>query len=240
MACAATCILTACSDGKSNSGANSTEYEIKAAYAKKHNVPADTVYFTSYGEYNGAHAIMITAEGFTAGDAITYETVGGIILTYPTTHKMDVYYEGKFCSLPTAYETGLLTDSDLIEIAKKYGGRYLDEQKVAEIIAVYRAANEVGDGEEVVVSSVYGEVNGYYAVSVGVKGTAPYLDKVEEITVDGEDRHIVDRIVYEDNFGIDLYKDGWLYTLKYAAENKLISIDEYRSLCERNGFYFVD
>ena len=105
----ATCFLTACS----------TDYKIKSAFAKATNVNVNTVFYTSYGEYNGAHAIMISADGLAYGCAITYDVVGGVTITYPDTHTMDVYYEGKFYSLSQAYENGLLTDSDLIEIAKK-------------------------------------------------------------------------------------------------------------------------
>lgn len=222
----------------------SSENEIKSAYAAKYNVPVDTVYLSGYGEYNGAHAVMIFSHEFGANTAETYDALGGVILTYPTTQKMEVYYKGEFCSLPEAYENGLLTNSDLTEIAKKYGGQYLGEQKEAEIIAAYRTANAVGNGDEVVISAYYGEVNEYEAISVGVKGTAPYLDKVEEIKSDGElfgkERHSVDKVVFKNNFGISLYKDGGVYTLKYAVENKLISVEEFFHLSGHHSFGFVD
>ena len=132
----------------------------------------------------------------------------------------------------------------MTEIAKKYGGQYLGEQKEAEIIAAYRTANAVGNGDEVVISAYYGEVNEYEAISVGVKGTAPYLDKVEEIKSDGElfgkERHSVDKVVFKNNFGISLYKDGGVYTLKYAVENKLISVEEFFHLSGHHSFGFVD
>ena len=98
--------------------------EIKSAFAQMHNISADTVYFFSYGEYNGAYPIMITAEEFGYAAVITYDVVGEVTLTYPSSQKMDVYYKGEFYSLPQAYDKGLLTDSDLIEIAKRYGGHY--------------------------------------------------------------------------------------------------------------------
>ncbi|MDE7257206.1 MAG: hypothetical protein K2N50_04540 [Clostridia bacterium] len=222
----------------------SAENEIKSAFAQKYDVDVDTVFLSSYGEYNGAHAVMITAEGFGYATAITYDTVGGIILTYPDSCKMVVYYNGKFCSLPAAYEKGLLTNADLIEIAKKYGGYYLTEQEEAEIIAAYResSADEIANGAEVVITSFYGEVGGYYALAVGVEGTAPYLDKIVEITVDGElfgkEYHTVEKIEYINDFGISLYKDGSLYTLKYAVENNLISVDDFIELSQHNSFYF--
>lgn len=246
LACAAVCVFPACSDKKGTTDGNTEtalETEIKSAFAAKHKISPATVHFSSYGEYNGAHAVMITADGFGAGDAITYDTVGGIILTYPTTHKMDVYYNGEFCPLSKAYETGLLTNPDLIEIAKKYGGQYLTEKQEAEIAASYRAANAVGDDAEVIISSYYGQSGGYLALSVGVKGTAPYLDKVDEITADGElfgnEYHTVDKIMYYNKLGISLYRDGSLCTLKHAVENKLITVAEFHGLCGRNSYYFV-
>ncbi len=218
-----------------------TSDEIKSAFAKMHNISADTVWFSGYGEYNGAYPVMISAANLLYATVITYDNVGGVFLSYPSSQKMDVYYDGKFYLLPAAYEKGLLTNSDLIEIAKRYGGYYLTPQEEADIIAAYR---QNADGEQVIISSFYGEANGYYALSVGVKDTAPYLNVTEEITVDGElfgkEYHAVNKIVYVNDFGISLYKDGSLYTLKYAMENKLISIDDFHGICERNGFYFVD
>lgn len=215
-----------------------TGEEIKSAFAKMHNVSSDTVWFSSYGEYNGAYPVMISAENFGYAAAITYDVVGEIILTYSSSHKMDVYYDGKFYTLPAAYNNGLLTNSDLIEIAKRYGGYYLNAQEEADIIAAYGKSSA-----EVVISSFYGEIGGYYALSVGVKDTVPYLKITEEITVDGElfgkEYHAVDKIQYVDYFGISLYKDGSLYTLKYAVENKLIGVQDFHRLNELNGFYFV-
>ena len=256
--CAIACCLFGCSDGKDNSDKNANtpppvtdeqlteeEREIKSAFAAKHNVPFDTVHYTSYGEYNGAHALMITADDIGYGAVITYDIVGGITLTYSDSHTMDVYYEGEFYSLSVAYETGLLTKDDLIEIAKRFGGYYLTEQEEAGIIAAYRENNAdvITDDAEVIISSHYGSVGGYCAVSVGVKGTIPYLGKTEEITADGElfgeEYHAVVKIRYVNNFGISLYKEGSLCTLKYAVENKLISLDDFIELSERNTFYFV-
>lgn len=262
LACAAACFMTACSPASDNSGNNENktpavttpsvtdkpltenEIEIKSAFAAKHNVSTDTVHYSSYGEYNGAHAIMITADSIGYGAAITYDVIGGIALTYPDGHTMDVYYNGEFCSLTAAYETGLLTRDDLIEIAKRYGGYYLTEQEEADIIAAYRENNAdvIADDAEVIITSHYGSVGGYCAVSVGVKGTDPYFGKTEEITADGElfgkEYHAVEKIKYINNFGISLYKDGSLYTLKYAVENKLLSLDDFIILSERNSFYF--
>ncbi|MDE7087519.1 MAG: hypothetical protein K2O67_04930 [Clostridia bacterium] len=223
-----------------------TESEIKSAFASKYNVSVDEVHFSSYGEYNGAYPIMISADSLGATTALTYDTLGGISLTYPTGNKMRVYYDGEFYSLSAAYAKGLLSDADLIEVAKKYGGYYLPAEDKTGIIAAYRESNAetVDDNTEVIISSFYGEVGGYYAISVGIKGTTPYLNKTEEITADGElfgkEHHSVNKISYVDYFGISLYKDGSLYTLKYAVENKLISLDDFIKVSEWNGFYFTD
>ena len=101
-----------------------TSDEIKSVFAAQNNVSTDTVWFHSYGEYNGAYPVMITSNSLLYATVITYDYVGEIILTYPSSQKMDVYYKGEFYSLPAAYRNGLLTDSDLVEIAKRYGGYY--------------------------------------------------------------------------------------------------------------------
>ncbi|MDE6690733.1 MAG: hypothetical protein K2K04_02070 [Clostridia bacterium] len=241
--CAVSC-LCGCSGNDGGGHTGDENDEIKTAYAEKYNVPVSEVFYTSYGEYNGAHAIMIASTGMGAGDAITYDTIGSATFTYSSTHKMDVYYDGDFYSLTAAYNSGWLTMDNVRSIADRYGrgARYLTVEEEAEIIAAYRQSLEESakNGAEIEISSYYGIAGGYKAVSVGIKGTAPYKDKTETITVDGElygkEYHSVDKISFHDAYGIQLYKDGAIYTLKYAMENKLISLDDYMEISSVNGF----
>lgn len=244
--CAVSC-LCGCSGKDGGGHTNEKNDEIKAAYAAKHNVPESEVYYTSYGEYNGAHALMISSTGMGAGAAITYDTIGPATFTYSSTHKMDVYYDGDFYSLTVAYNSGWFTNDNMRSIAERYGrgAIYLTKKEEAEIIAAYRASlkESVADGEEIEISSYYGIAGNYKAVSVGVKGTAPYEDKKETITIDGElfgkEHYGVDKINFYNAYGIQLYKDGTFYSLKYAVENKLISLDDYVEISGVNGFAWV-
>ena len=60
--------------------------------------------------------------GPVAGDAITTDLVDNVYFAYPTTRQLEVYNDGEFYTLSSAFEAGLLTHEDLLDIQKNYGG----------------------------------------------------------------------------------------------------------------------
>ena len=99
--------------------------EIKTAYYnlnKQHFVSefytytAEDVTLTFYGEYNGAYVMFIDTPYLAYLDAITTQVVDGVTFVYGSSHTLDVYNNGSFYSVGEAFENGLLTHNDLVDI----------------------------------------------------------------------------------------------------------------------------
>ena len=97
--------------------------QMKLAFLRLHDTKdehtVDDLSVIYYGEYNGAHV------GFINGilmytQALTSETVGGIIFRYNSGQKLLVYFEGELMGLTEAYDRGILTKDDLIKLHSSF------------------------------------------------------------------------------------------------------------------------
>lgn len=76
-----------------------------------------------YGTYNECVVMMIDGyRGFTA--AIRSETIAGIVFLYSSGQGFEIWRNGDFYNLKSAYEKGLLTKSDIETINTLHRGKY--------------------------------------------------------------------------------------------------------------------
>ena len=83
-----------------------------------------------YGSYNDAFAVIIQVSGIASTTVITKESINGVLFIYSDGGtKIQIWKDGTFYSLQSAYENELLTKSDLKEIAAhhKQANPYLYE-----------------------------------------------------------------------------------------------------------------
>ncbi|NLB60883.1 MAG: hypothetical protein GX802_00390 [Clostridiales bacterium] len=101
------------------------EQEIKEAYVVFHNeqypdyiIDVDTVFIQHYfGTYNGA-AVMLIEPNRSVGLLVgSVEVAGYIIETNSSDAPVFVYKDGKFTEIEEAYESGMLTEEDICDIA---------------------------------------------------------------------------------------------------------------------------
>lgn len=72
------------------------------------------------GVYGETYVFYVN--GLAAGDAITVDIVDGVYFAYPSLQQLEVYNGGKFYTLSSAFEAGLLSHDNLLDIQKNYGG----------------------------------------------------------------------------------------------------------------------
>ena len=107
--CCFTTMLTACHDV--------SHEQIVAEYTDLHNI-SNGVTLTCYGEFHGAHVVYF--EGLTGLPALSDLTVGGVTFHFGTTQQFDVYYRGKFYTLREAFNKGILSLINLLEVRKNH------------------------------------------------------------------------------------------------------------------------
>jgi len=93
-----------------------TESQIRVDFSILSNYPV--IY---YGSYNNA---VVFIDGGLGWDVGIYEVVGGILFFTPTSNELNIWKEGQLYALPAAYDLGLLTINDLMNIAY-YLGNYI-------------------------------------------------------------------------------------------------------------------
>lgn len=77
----------------------------------------DVMTLSYYGTYKDCVVVKMT-DAFTGYvQVITFQTIGGVTISYPDSNTAIAWKNGIFYSLQDAYDTGLLTVDDLIQIA---------------------------------------------------------------------------------------------------------------------------
>ena len=113
-----------------------------------------------YGEYNsGAIVAMIDEEEYTSNE--WSEEVAGCNFVYGDGNRLKVLYEGKFYTLPQAYEKEHLTKENVSEIFSKYSANHAvayGDSTTQEILRLWQTFEY--DGVEYDLSEIYSGVNG--------------------------------------------------------------------------------
>lgn len=119
----------------------SIEDEIKQAYYYQ-----ESDYFRSHyslddlslrfrGAFSDSYVVFVDGPfGYFAW--LTSETVGGLTFTYPDSQQAKVYHQGNFYAMTEAYELGLLTTDNLLELHTKYSGNLNQNKDKGEVPTV--------------------------------------------------------------------------------------------------------
>ncbi len=103
-------------------GGCSPEDEILRAWKREHNYYAEPggypLSIDIRGVYGDTYVFYIG--GMEAGAAITTDFVDNVYFAYPSTRQLEVYNGGEFYTLSSAFEAGLLSHDDLLDIQKNY------------------------------------------------------------------------------------------------------------------------
>ena len=119
-----TLLLVVCSIAVIFSACNSDDHDkITADYAKLKNVDKPELSFTCYVEFGDTHVLMLN---WVYPDALSEETVDGVVFHHNQIKTFDVYNNGKFYSLQEAIDSGLLTHDDLLKLRDIYNPQYND------------------------------------------------------------------------------------------------------------------
>lgn len=98
-----------------------TEYkdEIIEAYKSKYNLEYNIEISKIYGVFYKDSKLVIPFIQGGPGDAVAWgETVANIYFYYGDHHRIEVYYDNDFYTLQEAYDNGLLTRENIIEMAR--------------------------------------------------------------------------------------------------------------------------
>jgi len=98
--------------------------EITADFMKTHkNLTADDVTaIESYGVYGDCEVFWIEVEGQQDVGAEMYADIGGYLVEYHEYFRLHVYKDGEFCYLDIAYDQGLISSEDVLEVLKICSG----------------------------------------------------------------------------------------------------------------------
>lgn len=90
---------------------------ITTAYAKLHNVDKSEISFTCYAEFDGVHILMLNVS---YPDALSTETVDGVVFHHSQIKTFVVYSNGEFYSLQEAFDSGLINHDNLLTLRDIY------------------------------------------------------------------------------------------------------------------------
>lgn len=215
--------------------------EIRTAYYNKYKehfvseyytYTADDITIDYYGEFNGAHVVYISAPCFSYTTAIEERTIDGVTIVYPTSQTLEVYKDGGFYFLETAFENGFIDHGNLVDIRNRFKSDsffpYPNKDTVDRIKTKYYELHK-NDGDfklEDVGINFYGEYRLVYVMFIGYDGEA-VGDAITEENIDGI------TIVYPNTKTMTVFYGGEFYSLNQAFENGYLTRDNVKDIRDK-------
>ena len=98
-----------------------TENRIRQDYCKAYpNLTEDQIRLRFMGVFDEVYVMFVDVKDMMYAEVITVEDVGGFLFVYSCSHKMQVWQDGAFYTLPQAYAAGILTKEDLGMLTQNY------------------------------------------------------------------------------------------------------------------------
>ena len=99
--------------------------EIKVAFIAAHAndenpVTEDEISLRCYGVFDNVYVLFVDVVGWGYTGAVETDIIADIQFIYSCSQKMTVYSGGAFYSLPDAYENGILSRDDLLNVQENY------------------------------------------------------------------------------------------------------------------------
>ena len=130
-----TLFFVVCSVAVIFSACNSDNHDkITSDYAKLKNVDKAEIDFTCYAEFGGMHVLMLK---WIYPDALSEETVDGVVFHHNQIKTFDVYNNGQFYSLQEAFDSGLLNHDNLVTLRDRYNPTVQGANDVEYSLTVY-------------------------------------------------------------------------------------------------------
>lgn len=73
-----------------------------------------------YGAFDGVYVLFVDVAGWAYTEAIKTEIVAGVKFVYSCGQTLEVYFDGAFYSLTTAYENGVISRANLRTVQRTY------------------------------------------------------------------------------------------------------------------------
>jgi len=202
----------------------------------------DDVRITAYyGTYNGCSAVIIPVGGT---GAITNVVVAGILFTYSGSGtSIVVWKDGTFYGLQKAYDLGLLTRENIVEIARQHHVEFwgfddgnheglsarLEERLKSAYLRYCLLKDPAFDlniaDDDVWVEAYYGSYNGSAVVMMGLNGQ-DYPDMERVVNIDGILFH------YNNENNILLWKGVTFWDLQTAYDFNRVTREDLRKIAD--------
>ena len=130
--CCIASVLGACVDKFDSSLKNmneTVESKIITDFVAAHSedaypVSEDEVSLRVYGAFDGVYVLFVDVAGWAYTEAIQTEVVAGVKFVYSCGQTLEVYCDGAFYSLTTAYEKGIISRAHLRTAQRTYKGAH--------------------------------------------------------------------------------------------------------------------
>ena len=217
-----------------------TEAEIKRDYLNLYEMvtyPSTTIDDVSiikyYGTYNGSVVVKIKFIWMGELQAVTYETIDNITITFPTSNKALVWKDGNFCSLQEAYDNGLLTKDDLERVAGIWPSLYWQtEKQIRQGYADSFIDDPTATADGVWIEYSYGR---YYNHPNGDTEVLMMWHKEQGTTGAVREVYIVGvRFVYNSGYSITAWNQGSFYGLQGAYDLGLLTKGDIERIAEHH------
>lgn len=206
----------------------------KEEYISQGRVTADDIKIRYYfGTYNDCVVMLIHGYAFSSGYAVSDE-IANAGFDYKNIEYLDVWHDGRFYIVKTAYMEGLLAKADLEKINEIYKSvspitdtAELSAEQEQTIKNDYRTWYERDDltVQDIAIAHYFGTYNGCMVLWLDVNHTV-YVARGRTEIIEGVE------FTYSDGRGFDVWYNGAFYDLKSAHEKELLNKTDLEKISE--------
>lgn len=196
------------------------EAEIKQLCPKRYGIGRADDYSVRFVMTVGKGYIIYIDGPISVTDKATTQTICGLDFVYPTTQVMEFYKDGKFYSLPEAFEQGILHRMTIHWLYSSHNPELTEE-----IIRAHIASDECDKAASNHKVRMVAKMDDRYAVFIDCPGVM-YAQEEIVVTINGLD------FWYSDYHQMEIYCDGKMYSVQSAFEKGILSENQLRYLYE--------
>jgi hypothetical protein len=196
------------------------EMEIKQLCVDRYGIGRADDYSVRFVMTVGKGYIIYIDGPISVTDKATTQKICGLDFVYPTTQVMEFYKDGKFYSLPEAFEQGILHRMTIHWLYSSHNPELTEE-----VIGAHVAADECDKVASNHKARFVAKMDDRYAVFIDCPGVM-YAQEVIVVTINGLD------FWYSDYHQMEIYCDGKMYSVQSAFEKGILSENQLRYLYE--------
>lgn len=196
------------------------EAEIKQLCPKRYGIGRADDYSVRFVMTLGTAYIIYIDGPISVTDKAITQKICGLDFVYPTTQVMEFYKDGKFYSLPEAFEQGILHRMTIHWLYSSHNPELTEE-----VIGAHVAADECDKAASNHKARFVAKISDRYAVFIDCPGVM-YAQEEIVVTINGLD------FWYSDYHQMEIYCDGKMYSVQSAFEKGILSENQLRYLYE--------